>query len=42
MTDWFGIVLGLIVIVVILLPSRVDPAIRFKEWMEGPDDDKNS
>ena len=34
---WFGVTLGVIVFVIILLPCRWDPAIRMKEWLDGND-----
>jgi hypothetical protein len=33
--DWFGIALGVIAIVCLLLPPKYDPAIRWKERQEG-------
>lgn len=37
MTDWFSDILVAVCVVLVLLPPRFDPAIRFKEWMEGED-----
>lgn len=33
--DWLGIALGLIALVILCLPPRYDPAIRWKERQEG-------
>jgi hypothetical protein len=38
MSDWFGYLLGLIVVVIVLLPPKWDPAIRWKERQEGWDE----
>ena len=37
MTDWFGVVLGLIAIACLLTPPAYDPAIRLKEWLDAWD-----
>lgn len=37
--DWFGFTLMVICVVLVLLPTRYDPAIRFKEWMGDKDGD---
>lgn len=34
MSDWFGIVLGVLALICVCLPCRYDPAIRFKEWLD--------
>jgi hypothetical protein len=35
MSDWFGVALGVIAVVIVLLPPKWDPAIRWKERLEG-------
>jgi hypothetical protein len=40
MSDWFGYALGAAAIILMLLPPRLDPAIRWKEWREGWRDDE--
>lgn len=35
MTDWLGIGLGIIAVILVLLPPKYDPAIRWKERQEG-------
>jgi hypothetical protein len=39
MMDTLGIALGLIALVCLCLPARLDPAILLKEWLEGWHDD---
>ena len=33
MSDWFGIALVVVAVVVVCLPCRYDPAIRLKGWL---------
>lgn len=33
-TTWWGWGLVALSVVLVILPSKYDPAIRFKEWME--------
>jgi hypothetical protein len=35
MTDWFGYALIAVCVVLVLLPPKWDPAIRWKERLEG-------
>ena len=37
--NWFGILLGTIALVCVLLPPSRDPAIRFKERLEREEDE---
>lgn len=37
MTDWFSDLLVVVCLVLLALPPRYDPAIRWKEWMERED-----
>jgi hypothetical protein len=39
--DWFGITLGVIAAVIVLLPCKYDPAIRMKEWLDGQERTKD-
>jgi hypothetical protein len=33
--DWFGLALGVLALIIVILPPKYDPAIRMKEWLEG-------
>jgi hypothetical protein len=35
MNDWFGIALGIVALICLILPPKWDPAIRWKEHREG-------
>jgi hypothetical protein len=38
MIDWLGYALGAIAVILVLLPPKYDPAIRWKQRQEGWDD----
>lgn len=35
--SWLGIAFVIVAIVYVLLPCKYDPAIRFREWIDGMD-----